>query len=205
MARTSDIKTKQTKKNILFQAFLLYSKMLYKDVTFDELEKVTNLSRGALLHHVKTKENLFKMVVENSLTDRSSVIEIPLKEKDCLKHFIQDFIEKCQDVVKTMKSLGIKNINLAFYNIECNAINHYEGYGKVAMQMHNVEIKGWTNAIKKAIQNREVKSDIDPELFARLFLNAYLGHAYTSAKEENGCDINLLNNELMTLYKAIKV
>lgn len=178
--------------------------MLYKDVTFDELESATNLSRGALLYHVKTKENLFKMVVENSLTERSSVIEIPLKEKDCLKHFIQDFVEKCHDVVKTMKTLGIDNINLAFYNIECNAINHYDGYGKIAMQMHNVEIKGWTNAIKKAIHNKEVRSDIDTELFARLFLNAYLGHAYTSAKEEYGCDIGLLSKELMTLYKAIK-
>lgn len=199
MARKPNI---EAKNKLIFQAFLLYSKQLH--VTFEDLEKATNLSRGALLYHVKTKDNLFKMVVDSSLLNKSSIIDIPLKEKDCLKNFIQDFIKNCENVVKTMKGFGISNINLAHYTIESNALHHYEGFGKIAKHMYNLEIKGWANVIKKAAHNGEIKDNFDSDMLARLFLNMYLGHAYTAAKEEDGCDLDLLQEELLSLYEIIK-
>lgn len=48
-----------TKKTIIVEAFKLFASKPYDQVTFADLEKATNLSRGAIMYHIKTKDNLF--------------------------------------------------------------------------------------------------------------------------------------------------
>lgn len=195
---------RNTKENIVFQAFLLFSKKPYNEVTFDDLEQVTGLSRGALLYHVKTKINLFNMVVESSLLNRTSILEIPIKEKDSLKFFIIDFINNCKNAIKVMKSHGINNMDLAHYNIESQALYYYENFNKMALQMRNTELKVWTQVVKKAIETKEIKEGLDAHMIASLFLNIYLGHVYTAAKEDYSSDLDLLKEELLALFDTIK-
>ena len=202
MGRTSG---KKTKDELVFQSFLLFSKKPYDEVTFTEIEKATGLSRGAILYHIKSKQELFGMVVESSLLNRSSILNIPLKEKDCLKSYILDFIENCRLVIDTMKEYGITNVNLAHYNIESQAFYFYDQFSRLSKQMLEKEISSWKNVIEIAKENNEIKSDIDSQILATLFHNAYLGHAYSSAKNENGCDLNELTKELVALYNIISL
>ena len=120
-----------TKKEILLQAFVLFSKKPYDQVTFSDLELVTGLSRGAILYHVKTKINLFNDVIKSSLLSRSSTLEIQIQEKDCLKNFILEFINNCEAAMKSMRSYGIKNINRAHFNIESQALYYYANYDEI--------------------------------------------------------------------------
>ena len=55
---------KPTKNRLLIEAFKLFAHKPYDRVTFADLEEVTGLSRGAILYHIKTKENLFLNVVK---------------------------------------------------------------------------------------------------------------------------------------------
>lgn len=50
---------KSTKDKLLIEAFKLFTSKPYDRVTFADLEQATGLSRGAILYHIKTKENLF--------------------------------------------------------------------------------------------------------------------------------------------------
>ncbi len=102
-----------TKENILLQAFILFSKKPYDKVTFEDLEKATGLRRGALLYHVKTKMNLFNEVIESSILNRSSILNIPIQDKDCLKNFI----------------------------IESQALYYYTNYNQISKQGFDTEIK----------------------------------------------------------------
>ncbi|PQL93750.1 TetR/AcrR family transcriptional regulator [Apibacter adventoris] len=192
-----------TKKKILLQAFLLFSKKPYDEVTFSDLELVTGLSRGAILYHVKTKINLFNEVIESSLFSRSSTLEIQIQEKDCLKNFILEFIHNCEVAMKTMRSYGLKNINKAHFNIESQALYYYANYAEISKQWVATEIKIWQQVIKKAIVKEEV-IEVDSEAMALVFEKIYLGHAYTAITSENGCDTELLKRELFTIYELIK-
>lgn len=200
MARPVNTKTKE---NILFQAFILFSKKPYDKVTFEDLEKATGLSRGALLYHVKTKMNLFNEVIESSLLNRSSILNIPIRDKDCLKNFILDFVNNCEQTMKTMISYGIKNINLAYFNIESQALYYYTNYNKISKQGFATDVKVWEQVINRAIEKEEVKHDIDVEILALLFQKTYLGHAYNAVSEEKGCDVTLLQKELLSIYDFV--
>ena len=201
MSRTGGEKTK---KKLVFQAFVLFSKKPYDAVTFSDLEKASGLTRGAILYHLKSKQVMFDHVVEASLQSRTSILEIPLKEQDCLKNFLLDFLHVCEDVIKTMASQGIININLAHYNIENQALYYFENYDKLAKQMQETELKVWTQAVKRAHQNKEIKQDINPEKLASILYYTYLGHAYSSAKEVKGCNIKKLKDELFFIYEMAK-
>lgn len=200
MARTTGEKTRE---KLIFQSFLLFSKKPYNEVTFTEIENVTGFCRGTILYHAKSKQVLFELVVKSSLLSRSTILDIPIREKQCLKGFILDFMENCRLTIEKMKEQGIPNVNLAHYNIESQALYYYNQFDALSKKMLEKEIEAWRNVIEIAKEKNEIKCDVDCQLLATLFHNAYLGHAYSSAKNENGCDLNELSKELLGLYSII--
>ena len=188
-----------TRENLTFRSFILFSLKPYDKVTFSDIEKATGLSRGAILYHFNSKQEIFNAVVESTLLNRTSILEIPIKEKDPLQSFIFDFVDSRKDVIKEMSKHGIKNMNLARYNIESQALYFYDQFDKLSRQMRTTELTVWTQVIKKSQDVNEIDKKHDPAKLASLFLNAYLGHAYSAAKEEKGCDTELLLDELMYL------
>lgn len=192
---------KKTKENLIFQSFVLFSLKPYDKVTFTDIEKATGLSRGAILYHFKSKQKIFNAVVEYSVLRRTAIFDIPINEKKPLESFIHDFISRYKQVIKEMGKAGIKNINLAHYNIESQSLYFYDKFDKLAEQMKATELNVWMQAIQKAQDADEINKDHDTEMLASLFLNAYLGRAYSAAKEKRGCDTDLLLKELMYLYR----
>lgn len=192
---------RMTKEKLIFQSFVLFSLKPYDKVTFVDIEKATELSRGAILYHFDSKQAIFNAVVEFSMIGRASILDIPFEDGAPLKSFITNFLDRCKSSIKEMAKYGIKNMNLAHYNIESQALYYYDQFDKLSKQMRATEHKVWTNVIKKAQDANEIKRNFDPEMLATLFLNAYLGHAYSAAIDEKGCDTNLLYNELIYLYK----
>jgi Transcriptional regulator len=197
--RASRENGKITRENLTFRSFILFSLKPYDKVTFSDIEKATGLSRGAILYHFNSKQEIFNAVVESTLLNRTSILEIPIKEKDPLQSFIFDFVDSRKDVIKEMSKHGIKNMNLARYNIESQALYFYDQFDKLSRQMRTTELTVWTQVIKKSQDVNEIDKKHDPTKLASLFLNAYLGHAYSAAKEEKGCDTELLLDELMYL------
>ncbi len=197
-------KAERTKEGLIFNAFIQFSLKPYDQVTFDDLVTVCGLSRGTILYHFKTKKEIFEAVIELALQSRSSILDIPIKEEDCLKNFILDFIKGCQKMMKIMAKQGIINMNLAHFNIENQALYYYENYDKLSKQAEKTELKVWTQVVRRAFEKNEIKNNLNVEVVATLFYNAYLGHAYCSVKNEKGCDIKELTNELISLYDILK-
>lgn len=77
---------KTNKDKILFETFKLLVNSSYERTTFDEIEKITGLTRGAISYHFGTKENLFMAVIEEYVFKRGSILQIPVRA--CL-NFIQ--------------------------------------------------------------------------------------------------------------------
>jgi AcrR family transcriptional regulator len=202
MGKTSGPKTRAA---IIIEAFKLFSTKQYDSVTFGDFELATGLSRGAIRYHFKNKQTLFEAVVESSLLNRTAILDIPIPENDVLKSFLLAFIDNCETATKTMAAQGIKNVNLAYYIIESTSLCFFDNFAQRARNMRDVEISVWTQVIKRAMEKQEIRDDMDPKIVAMLFLNLYTGHAYTAAKEENGCEIDQLRNELFAEYEALKM
>jgi len=197
-------KAKITKEKIVFTAFIQFSNKTYEQVTYDDLMRETGFSRGAILHHFKTKKDIFNAVIELSLSTRTGILNITINENDCLKNFIIDFIKSCQDIQKKMAGFGIININRSIFNLDNQAYHYYENYETLSKQTQLIEIKVWHQVVKKAIATNEIKEIIDSELMATIFYQIYIGHSYEGVSNKYGCDIDKLSEELIGIYNMVK-
>lgn len=193
-----------TKKKLVIEAYKLFASKPYDQVTFMDLEKATGLSRGAILYHIKTKENLFVEVVHYFIFQITSAQSIKLEGKVTLKDFIQGCIDECEKDVKSMEAIGVHNINLAKLNIESQAFYFYPEMKTESINWLNDQYRIWERVIKHSISVGEIKDCADHHEIASLFINQYLGISYAGLVRDKGIDLDKLKNDLLLIYRLIK-
>lgn len=199
--------TKNTKETLLFNAFKLFATSTYDRVTFDELEKATKLTRGAISYHFKTKDNLFMEVIDEYIFTRSSILQIPVRGQKgkILNNFIRNLIKHYEKETQKMHDLEIDNFNLAYFNIENQCLFFYPNMNQKVIQWLDVEEQVWENVIKQSIENGEIKANINPKLLARIFMKLYLGDSYIGIFHKNGQDLQELEQDFLHIYAICKV
>ncbi len=196
---------KSTKDKLLIEAFKLFTSKPYDRVIFTDLEQATGLSRGAILYHVKTKENLFLSVVKRFIFEDNSISSISrTSQANSLKLALTHFIESCQEEKNEMAASGIFNVNTAMMNITISAFFALPKMREYAFNWLSQEKGVWMNILEKAKEQKEIRSDIDVELFASIFENIFLGSYLSGIVYTDGYKIDLLEREVMQIYQLIK-
>lgn len=193
----------ESKNKILIEAFKLFSNKPFEKVTFADLEKATGLSRGAILYHIQTKENLFDMVLDNLIFKRSTI-------KCCnnivgLWNNIDRFIQERINEQELLSSLDIANVNKAFFNIECSGFSYSDKMTDFASSWVKDEFANWTNLLNEAIILKEIKSDIDVVTYAHIFMNIFMGASYIGVGLPYGYDIENMRKQYRIIYNQIKL
>lgn len=194
---------KSTKEKLVIEAFKLFASKPYDQVTFADLEKVTNLSRGAILYHVKTKENLFNDVIHYFIFQTVSAASVENRDEMTLKEFLIACIEECDRGVKKMAEIGISNINLAKLNIESQAFYFYPKMKEESEKWVEEQYAIFEKVIERAIEKCEIKPIADIRCIASLFIDSYLGISYSGIIRDNGVDINRLKDNLLLIYNML--
>jgi len=194
----------KTKDLLLLEAFKLYATNPYDNVTFTKLELVTGLSRGAILYHFKSKELLFNAVVERFILDESSASDLLTENCGSLSDFIKKFILKCKFEVEKYRSIGIYNINLAKLHIEFHAISYYKDMTEIAENWLVNEKRVWKIYISKAMENNEIREDLNIDIISTMFVSIYQGTSFAGISRSQGYDISMLEKQFKTVYDLIK-
>lgn len=194
---------KSTKEKLIIEAFKLFASKPYDQVTFADLEKVTNLSRGAILYHVKTKENLFNDVIHYFIFQTVSAASVENGDKMTLREFLMACVEECDRVAKKMAEIGILNINLAKLNIESQGFYFYPKMKEEAEKWVEEQYAIFEKVIERAIAKNEIKPTTDIRCIASLFIDLYLGISYSGIIRDNGMDINKLKDNLLLVYNML--
>lgn len=194
-----------TKKKIIIEAFKLFASKPYDQVTFADLEKVTNLSRGAILYHIKAKENLFVEVMHYFIFHTPTATSVDITKEMSLKDFIYACIGECTKEVKKMQEIEISNINLAKLNIESQGFYFYPEMNAECEKWSNEQYRIWEKVIEKAIENKEIIPIAEPHNIASLFINQYLGISYSGIIREHGIDLEKLEKDMLLIYDLIKI
>lgn len=196
----------KTKCSVLLEAFKLFSTKPYDQVTFSEIEASTGLSRGAILYHIKNKENLFRCVIDDYVLSKSvltTAYEAEIKNYS-LWNFILKFIDLCIEEKNELREMGILNMNLGMLTIECAAFYNYPMMTEKAKEWHENDMAIWIKVLERAVEEQEIKKDIDVNLIANIMENIYLGTSFSGIIKDKGYDINLMKKELQFVYDAIK-
>ncbi len=195
----------KSKDRIIFEAFKLFCLKPYNQVTFADIEKATNLSRGAILYHFKTKENIFYNVIDKYVLNRNSIASIENTKRERLQTFILAFIEHLKRNKQQMKKWGIKNMNMALLNIESNAYTFYPQMQEKAAVWYDEQLQIWQEVITNAAKNNEIRNDIDLNVLAGFFKKIYLGLSFLSIPKLQGIKIEELQKDFDNLYRLLKI
>lgn len=198
---------KNTKEIILFEAFKLFATRTYEQVTFTDLENCTKLTRGAVMYYFKTKEILFKAVCDKYLLSESSILKKigdKITFNTTLRELIGLYIKAIFEIKMESANLGIKNMNRALVNITNQASYYYPNFEIKANNWQVIQIQLWKKVLTSAVENGEVKSDIDLDVASDLFEDIYCGISYAALVYPDGMEIERLEKAFKFVYNLIK-
>lgn len=204
MGKAETPKGGNSRRRILYEAFKLFATMPYDRVSFAVMEKEIGISRGSMVYYFKNKEGLFGEIVKTLILDLSSVMSVPEAYTMSLRSFYNYFIETLTREKDKMTQMGVLNMNEAYLRIEISALTYVENFKTYGSQWYDEERKVWEGVIRNGISIGEIKPDIDPELFGRIFEDCFLGHSFRGVFSDTGYDIDSLKKEFDQIYNLLK-
>lgn len=192
-----------SKQKILLESFKLFVSKSLSGITFSDIEKATSLSRGAILYHFKTKDQIFTEIVNQFILDKDNKLPAINQEKGLWAN-IEFFIDAKKKQQAFLTNIGIANANRAYICMTTNAMFFLEDMLQKMTQRRERELQYWRDLLCFAKNRGEIKKEIDEELWAQFFFNIYYGYSYTSMANSNGCDLNHLSEQFRHLYNLMK-
>ena len=177
-------------------------------VPLKEIEKSLNLSRGCMSYHYPSKQELFIDVIDFYIFHKQDAKN---KFKDIshtsLLEFIDHYIKKVEETMNAKRIYLIEkektNITRAYHNLILQAEYFYPGFNEAFNEITNKEIKLWERIFVKAVETKEIRSDVNPSTLALTFRILLFGKCFQDALV-NGLRIEELKVVLYNQYELIK-
>ncbi|GAB6010609.1 TetR/AcrR family transcriptional regulator [Viscerimonas tarda] len=195
-----------SKRKILEKAFSLFLVKSYNSVSMREIQELSNVSRGAIYHHFKSKEEIYEDVVNEYLLpiylNYSLIAE---GEKKTLQDAILGVIKCRQNHVNTLKEItSAKLIDFYFFKFLFQASEHSSNFNEQVGILMEKELTGWKNIIKFAMRSGELRADIDVDFVAEWIISTPFGLGITTAFSNAKFNFNDLRTTYLKLYSTIK-
>ena len=202
------VKGSETKRLIREAAYKQFLTKDYNTVPLKEIEKSLNLSRGCMSYHYPSKQELFIDVIDFYIFHKQDAKN---KFKDIshtsLLEFIDYYIKKVEETMNAMRIYLIEkektNITRPYLNLILQAEYFYPGFNEAFNEITNKEIKLWERIFVKAVETKEIRSDVNPSTLALTFRILLFGKCFQDALV-NGLRIEELKVVLYNQYELIK-
>ena len=192
----------ETKDIIIDHAYTLFLSKSYEAVSIHDISKSIGLTKGALYHHFLNKEGLFKAVIDKYL---KLVGLIQVKQDITLEEYVQVIIEYVSRIVKTICIDDQPFIPVNFLSLLIDALRHYPGYMDEQRQFYAIGISNLKTILDKAVQNGEIRSDVDTSLAALNLTSIAIGVTASLFREHSPSDaIRLFESQMIEYYKVLK-
>lgn len=197
------------KKEILYRAaFKLFISRQFEGVSLSDIENESGLTKGAIYYYASSKKELFRNVIEYYIIEKQDLTnKVSLKGATGLKDFIDSYIE---GIVRTMESLSFvtdelshTNPTKAYISLILQIAQYFPDLNNKFSVSRNNEIGIWCAMLQKAIENDEIRNDIDLLSTAKQFMTIFYGQVFLDALL-TGLNICTLSEQLYNLYKLLK-
>jgi len=161
MAKKKEI---MSKDNIVKSSFILFLKKGYKEVTIKNIMEATNLSKGAIYHHFSSKEEIYFATLETYYfellkTDDSLFQSGNFKENIRLLYRIaSDMFSSIENLTEEGMNYPIRN----YYSFQLESEKNEIVRSKTMLAVFDFR-KMIKNIVSKAIDKKQIKSDLDIE------------------------------------------
>lgn len=197
------------KKEILYRAaFKLFISRQFEGVSLSDIEKESGLTKGAIYYYASSKKELFRNVVEYYIIEKQDISnKVCLSNVADFKGFVDSYI---QGIIRTMDSfsfvtdeLSHTNPTKAYISLILQIAQYFPDLNDKYSVSRNNEIGLWCAMLQKAIENGEIRDDIDLLSTAKQFMTIFYGQAFLDALF-TGLNISVLSEQLHNLYNLLK-
>ena len=191
--------------NVAFRLFILDS---FDGVSIPDIEKASGFTRGAIFYYADTKQALYKQVMEHYWVEKQSIdnqwlsedSDVRLRLEDLsLLGFIDHYVDAIEDAMKNLRKVlgrGITKMRSSRAYLKLPDLHQRQ----LAMMERELEL--WKAALVRARDSGEIRSGIEAESVAKLFVDLIYGESYTSAVIGD-VDTEKLRSELHALYALL--
>ncbi len=162
-----------TKEKIIREAFNLFLQSTYNEVSLNDIVKQVGLTKGAFYHHFKSKEELFREIIDNIVIESHSKIYLGIPQ-DNLKLFMVEYIDRISQYIDKIKSeidVVDSNKGVYFFSIMFDALRKLDNFKEKLEQMHKEENSTWIKVISNAKKSGEITTTLSSSHLARIFIN----------------------------------
>lgn len=193
-----------TREYIIDQSYSLFLSRSYEAVSISDISNAIGFTKGALYHHFKNKEELFMAVIDKYLPVESFFSPT---ENITLQQYIEESVRTAENLVHSIFGEKPNFIPLSYVALFIDAFRHYPKFASEKDQLIQREIDKIKKILKGAIDNGEIRKDINVDYMALNFFSLGLGIASNLILNNSTPKqaIDLLNCQLNELYRIIKI
>lgn len=203
------IRITKSDKKILEGAFRLFLNADYEGASTSDLEAEIGLTRGAIYYSYKSKEELFKAVIDRFVLNKQNVLQkTGFKEEAAkwisLKEYLEVYINGAKNTIESMKPFVWEGNNGfgGYFSLLYQAHKNYEGFDSKIYNLFFHEYSFIKAVVKNAIKTKEIR-DLDAEEVAHHLRYIFIGCAFEESFN-NGLTVEEVQKHLMFYYNIIK-
>lgn len=195
---------KDKKETVLDGCFKLFLERKQGNVTVPELERVLGVTRGKFFYYYKNMEEITTLTVEHYFTKVEDYFSFFYQgEKTTLRDFIFQYVDNWkrfdQSIIEVTDNSGSSVIKFFLHA----TMLHPDFESKVKV-LFDKEQKCWEEVLRKAIENKEIREDIDVPVTATKFYCINMGVLTQSYLIPNSFKASTLLMLFLSLYDDIK-
>lgn len=194
-------------EQLYHEAFKLFLSKPFEAVSIADIEEASGMTRGAITYYAKDKIGLFYSVVKHYFVDTQNLKQKIVKsEFGSLKDFIEAYVDGCQEAMNRFSDVDktVQNASRAYATLVLQICKYFPDLHSQYLENRNQEIIIWIGVLQRAIENKEIRSDIDIMNTARNFMNLFYGQSYLDSLSM-GLNTVELKMQLMNLYKLLRI
>jgi AcrR family transcriptional regulator len=193
---------KDTREYIIDEAYKLFLTQSYEAVSISDISKAIGFTKGALYHHFKNKEELFRIVIDKHFPLTSMSID---DENISLKEYTEACIDHIHKLLKETITNNEAFTPVNFLALIADSFRHYEGFAEKKSTIIDNDVAKAKVIIGNAIKRGEIRDDIDISVVAMQYLSLSIGLAGDFMRNNSvESAIKSLKDQLTQLYYLLK-
>lgn len=162
------IKGQETQKFICQEAYKLFAKRGYKDVTMQDICEKTGLSRGGLYRHFNSTKDIFLEIINKSLNSQQNEFQSKIEANIPASYILDEVLKRYEKEMIDSKN----SLSLAIYEFFSNP-EISKSVNSISKQ-YSISKEMWIALIEYGQKTGEFKN-VEPEEIYNLIVFSYQG------------------------------
>jgi TetR/AcrR family transcriptional regulator, transcriptional repressor for nem operon len=193
---------KDTRDFIIDEAYKLFLNNSYEAVSISMISEAIGFTKGALYHHFRNKEELYRAVIDKHFPITSVTVDV---DNISMEDYTSICIDHTHKILKAIFGNEEKFIPVNYLSMIADCFRHYEGFSENKALVIEDAVKNVEIILKNAIIRGEIRNDIDVKIVALQYFSLSIGLAGDLIRNSSvESAIKSLKGQLNQLYYLLK-